>query len=105
MHSFYCICRLLKDKNRDGTYLIRGGSHAGAEKVLSVWHIDRCRHYKLFKDDVSGLAVPLSECLAWLVHCVMVLWHFVSMSSKNRANVSMCVQGQTKVSIIRRFMY
>lgn len=27
--------------------------HAGTEKVLSVWHIDRCRHYKLFKDDVS----------------------------------------------------
>ena len=47
------VHRLLKEKNRDGTYLIRGGSHAGAEKVLSVWHIDRCRHYKLFKDDVS----------------------------------------------------
>ena len=47
----WVFCRLLKEKNRDGTYLIRGGSHAGAEKVLSVWHIDRCRHYKLFKDE------------------------------------------------------
>ena len=44
--------RLLRAKGRDGTYLIRAGVHAGAEKVLSVWHIDRCRHYKLFKDDV-----------------------------------------------------
>ena len=50
---FVCLCRLLRGKCRDGTYLIRAGAHAGAEKVLSVWHIDRCRHYKLFKDDVS----------------------------------------------------
>lgn len=49
--------RLLKDKDRDGTYLIRGGSHAGAEKVLSVWHIDRCRHYKLFKDNNSSFSL------------------------------------------------
>lgn len=45
------VYRLLKEKDRDGTYLIRGGSHAGSEKVLSVWHIDRCRHYRLFKDE------------------------------------------------------
>jgi len=37
----------------DGMYLIRGGTHAGAEKVLSVWHTDKCRHYRLFKDEVS----------------------------------------------------
>ena len=36
----------------DGMYLIRGGTHAGAEKVLSVWHTDKCRHYRLFKDEV-----------------------------------------------------
>ena len=48
-----CACRLLKEKDKSGTYLIRGGSHVGAAKVLSVWHIDRSRHYKIFKDDVS----------------------------------------------------
>lgn len=48
----HCVCRLLRSTGRDGTYLIRAGSHAGAEKVLSVWHSDRCRHYKLFKDEV-----------------------------------------------------
>ena len=31
--------------------------HAGTEKVLSVWHIDRCRHYKLFKDEVRRHSV------------------------------------------------
>lgn len=51
------LFRLLRAKNRDGTYLIREGSHAGAEKVLSVWHIDRCRHYKLFKDKVSEVVM------------------------------------------------
>lgn len=54
----FCVfasVRLLKEKDRDGTYLIRGGSHAGTEKVLSVWHIDRSRHYRLFKDDVCFL--------------------------------------------------
>ena len=45
--------RLLRAKGMNGTYLIRAGSHAGAEKVLSVWHKDRCRHFKLFKDEVS----------------------------------------------------
>ena len=55
-------CRLLRSKNRDGTYLIRGGSHAGADKVLSVWHIDRCRHYKLFKGSVRHwLFSPCSQ--------------------------------------------
>lgn len=49
---FSTILRMLKEKGIDGTYLIRGGSHAGAEKVLSVWHVDRCRHYRLFKDEV-----------------------------------------------------
>jgi hypothetical protein len=44
--------RLLRAKGVNGTYLIRAGSHAGSEKVLSVWHEDRCRHYKLFKDEV-----------------------------------------------------
>ncbi len=50
--AFY-RCRLLKEKDMDGMYLIRGGTHAGAEKVLSVWHTDKCRHYRLFKDEVS----------------------------------------------------
>lgn len=45
-------CRLLRAKGVNGTYLIRAGSRAGSEKVLSVWHEDRCRHYKLFKDEV-----------------------------------------------------
>ena len=44
--------RLLRAKGVNGTYLIRAGSRAGSEKVLSVWHEDRCRHYKLFKDEV-----------------------------------------------------
>ena len=47
------VYRLLRAKCVNGTYLIRAGSHAGSEKVLSVWHEDRCRHYKLFKDEVS----------------------------------------------------
>lgn len=51
-YLYLCVYRLLRGMGRDGTYLIRAGSHAGAEKVLSVWHFDRCRHYKLFKDDV-----------------------------------------------------
>ena len=51
--NLFIILRLLRAKYRDGTYLIREGTHAGTEKVLSVWHIDRCRHYKLFKDEVN----------------------------------------------------
>lgn len=51
---------MLRELSLDGTYLIREGRRAGAEKVLSVWQIDRCRHYKLFKDDVSTHFVPMS---------------------------------------------
>ena len=51
----WCVHRLLRAKGVNGTYLIRAGSHAGSEKVLSVWHEDRCRHYKLFKDEVRNL--------------------------------------------------
>ena len=54
---WFVILRLLRAKYRDGTYLIREGTHAGTEKVLSVWHIDRCRHYKLFKDEVNDSCV------------------------------------------------
>ena len=55
-HFHICLyLRLLRSKNRDGTYLIRAGVRAGSEKVLSVWHIDRCRHYKLFKDEVYNI--------------------------------------------------
>ena len=52
--------RLLRAKSVNGTYLIRAGSHAGSEKVLSVWHDDRCRHYKLFKDEVSSIIMTIN---------------------------------------------
>ena len=58
-HSFISVSlisshlRLLKDNGTDGTYLIREGTHAGAEKIISVWNVDRCRHYKLHKDEVQ----------------------------------------------------
>ena len=60
-HNWFLPLRLLRAKYRDGTYLIREGTHAGTEKVLSVWHIDRCRHYKLFKDEVSDGCVSKGE--------------------------------------------
>jgi hypothetical protein len=58
--------RLLRAKGVNGTYLIRAGSRAGSEKVLSVWHEDRCRHYKLFKDEVlyyAHLMSYIATCL------------------------------------------
>ena len=61
VYVYVCVCRLLRAKGLNGTYLIRAGSHAGVEKVLSVWHNDRCRHYKLFKDEVSGHSERGSE--------------------------------------------
>ena len=46
--------RLLRSKNEEGTYLIREGSaKSGSHKVLTVWHDEHCRHYKLFKHEVS----------------------------------------------------
>ena len=60
---------MLKEQNSDGMYLIRGGTHAGAEKVLSVWHVDKCRHYRLFKDEVQQKHSQTTQYSSALIIC------------------------------------
>lgn len=49
----FFLLRMLKEKSVDGMYLIRGDSNrAGSEMILSVWHVDTCYHYRIFRDEV-----------------------------------------------------
>ncbi len=74
LHVSLAPCRLLRHQGSDGTYLIREGRRAGAEKVLSVWHIDRCRHYKLFKDDVSTIISNIVQKVNLLAYSNLLVW-------------------------------
>lgn len=66
--------RLLRAKGVDGTYLIRAGSRAGSEKVLSVWHADRCRHYKLFKDENSQYSLTQGRTFGTIPELLQNYW-------------------------------
>ena len=76
--------RLLRAKGVDGLYLLREGSNAGSDKVLTVWTHDRCRHYKVFYQVTSGYCLTKGVSFPSMVDLVEHYRRFLLPKSDNK---------------------